>query len=595
MRLPRWIVASGCLALLPSCSEAFQASQSTSGPGAGGGTSQTGGGATQTSTGVAQGGGGSGGTTCYDADADGVTDCAGDCDDADPTVFPEAPEICGDGVANGCSGSGDPFDICQGIGTYVSALIGDDANPGTQAEPLATISAGILNAIALGKIQPVFVAEGSYAEDVVLEEAVDLLGGHQCDMSTCTWARELKTYTSVIVDQDADGVYAGHAITRETLVEGFTVMGKSGNPGFGNTFAALFIQGAPTIRANEIIAGTVTGCGTCGARGVALSGAPSGNLGALVERNKIQGGDSSELTIGIDVSNSSFAEIASNEIKGGTGTWTRCIAIAASAASGTVIKSNDLHAGSCAGNNTTFAISLGQGVDAEVDANRINADPAQLGTCPGFAGSWWTGGIESEGSVATIRNNVVFGVPSPRSAAILLADCEGLCQVGQAVVSGNTLDGGGQPPNGSDTVSAAVVFKTWKATQNVVVGRVTGNILLGGKAANRFGGYEDVYLAGSTARPKDFDNNDITGVSAHYLLWNGSAVTAINNITDVNSFVNGANDNVDFSCPLDATFHLGAGSPCIDKGTANDASASDIDGDPRPMGSAIDIGADEAG
>jgi hypothetical protein len=41
---------------------------------------------------------------CGDADLDGVR-APSDCDDADPDVFPQAPEVCGDGVDSDCDGA----------------------------------------------------------------------------------------------------------------------------------------------------------------------------------------------------------------------------------------------------------------------------------------------------------------------------------------------------------------------------------------------------------------------------------------------------------------------------------------------------------
>src|SRR5258706_8667049 len=57
-------------------------------------------------------------------------------------------EICGDNKDNNCDGKFD--EGCNGLGTFVSAAIGDDKNPGTQAQPLATINQGIQNALKIG-------------------------------------------------------------------------------------------------------------------------------------------------------------------------------------------------------------------------------------------------------------------------------------------------------------------------------------------------------------------------------------------------------------------------------------------------------------
>ena len=44
---------------------------------------------------------------------------------------------------------------------------------------------------------------------------------------------------------------------------------------------------------------------------------------------------------------------------------------------------------------------------------------------------------------------------------------------------------------------------------------------------------------------------------------------------------------------LDGTWHLIAGTPCANTGTATEAPATDFEGGARPTGDAVDIGHDE--
>jgi hypothetical protein len=178
---------------------------------------------------------------------------------------------------------------------------------------------------------------------------------------------------------------------------------------------------------------------------------------------------------------------------------------------------------------------------------------------------------------------------------------------GVVVLNGNTLDAKGSPvATGATSASAALVVRIGTCNTcgfNGYIGRVRNNVLIGGVAANTFGVYEDA-PSGKTQHPDALENNQFwvqksgTGGSALYRYYNGTAQTLLTTIAQVNglnaqvpAMTVGANQSGD---PLlDATSHLQAGSPCIDKGTATEAPPKDLDGENRPKGAAVDIGADE--
>ena len=64
-----------------------------------------------------------------DADADGVTECLGDCDDNDASAVPGGIEFCGDGVDNDCSGAADDIDADLD-GEFAVLCGGVDCNDG---------------------------------------------------------------------------------------------------------------------------------------------------------------------------------------------------------------------------------------------------------------------------------------------------------------------------------------------------------------------------------------------------------------------------------------------------------------------------------
>ena len=596
--------AGACTPGAGNCGGSGASGGAGNGGGSGVGGASASGGATASDSGT---GGASGADAgCLDQDKDGQTTCQGDCDDNDPNDFTGNVEFCGDAKDNNCNSQAE--EGCGGIGTYVSGTVGKAGNPGTQALPVLTIAAGLANARTIGGGVPVFVAQGHYPEKVTLVEGIDMLGGHQCDTTTCTWARDPVTYDTAILSQDAEGVLAGDSITRATMIDGFRIMGQNGATTGRGRASVTLRGGSPTISNDRIFGPDVNGGGGVAGRsiGVLILSATNGSQGALIESNTITGGTASDQSDAILMEAASFpspgptiAVIRKNTITGGTGTSSNAIA-AWTAGAGTRVENNDIATGS-ATSSSAWAISVGS--QMVIDGNRINVGNQKTACQPGNQTA--CGGINSLSSTTTITNNVVFGVVAPRSYGVHLMEAE--VPGGVVILNGNYIDGGGTPSSSGSgrSMSAAVVVEIGPCNTcgfNGKIGRIRNNVLAGGVGSDRYSVYEQA-PNGKTQHPEALTNNDLwinnlAGNDALYRRFDGTNGTNVTTFAAVNGLgaviaglVVGANFASDPN--VNATFHLNAGSPCIDTGTSTEAPATDMDGDARPKGIAVDVGADE--
>ena len=550
-------------------------------------------------SGAVGGGGAAGGGGVAGSAATGGTGATDGGSDACVSV----PEICGDSLDNDCDGTVD--NGCAGLGTYVSANTGNDNNPGTQASPVQTIAKGMANAKTIGGGADVYIAEGHYTEKVTLVEGTSLLGGYQCSTTSCTWANDPTKYDAAIFAVDAAGVLADNTITQATSVDGLRLMGQDG-AGAGNGRTAITLAGGtPKLTRNKIYGPNVNGGSFTTGRSIGLTiFAPSNDTkGTLVQGNDIKGGTSNEASIGILMDTATFpspgptyAQILGNTISAGSAKSSAGIS-AWTSGSGTLVENNDISAGA-ASTGTAFGINMGKNL--AVNANRINTGTS-VATCPASNTSY-CGGIASYSATGSITNNVVLGADAPISAGLMLMEAE--VPAGTVIVNGNVFDGAGSASSsGVSNRSAAVVSRIGTCNNcgfNGVNGRVRNNLLLGGKAVNRFGVYEDA-PAGKTTHPQVLENNLFffvgAGTNVLYRQYNGTTgvnhttIAAVNGLTVIPTVGN----NITGDPLLNATWHLGAGSPAINKGTATEAPPKDMDGEARPKGTAIDIGADEAG
>ncbi len=540
-------------------------------------------------------------TGCPDKDGDGVTVCAGDCDDNDPNNFPGNVEACGDAKDNNCAGGAD--EACGGIGTFVSGDTGNDTNPGTQAMPVKTIAKGMANAKTIGLPRTVFVAGGHYPEDVDLAEGLSLSGGFLCSVASCTWARDPKANDTAILDQRTAGVVAGATITSATKVDGFRIQGQAAS----GAVAMTCDGGSPTI-SNNVINGGAIGNNASRTVGLLILGPTNDQTkGVIVQKNTITGGaaGNNSSTVAIVLSravggagNPAAASITSNTITGGavgTGGVSSLGILVAGTTASTLIDGNTIEAGSSALGARTWGIRTGS--LGTINANRINLDRANGATCSSAGLEICGGGIESAGSTSTITNNIVFGVRGNSTVGLHASDGEAV--VGAIIVNGNYFDGGG---DGSAASQSAAIALRINAGVAAVLGSFRNNILMGGLNINRFGMLEEL-TAAKTIHPMNLDHNDFFfSVQAGrtdtvYRVSNGATVTnetlAQLQASALTTPAPAANLNVDclFSA---ATGVLGAGSPCGNTGTATEAPAKDLQGDARPKSAVIDIGPDEA-
>lgn len=545
--------------------------------------------------------GGDAGPQCVDADGDGVTTCAGDCDDNNALVAPGMDELCGDGIDNNCNMQQE--EGCEaGVGTFVSALTGNDSNAGTLEKPVKTITKGMANATLLGGSRTVVIAEGTYVEKIRLAEGVDLLGGHQCNATECTFARDITAHPTVIANTDFEGVLAGPAITQATLLSGLSILGFGGNPTTADGSAAITLAGgSPTLRGNKITGGNV-GI-TTDVKNISIGVSvhfTTSATGAIIENNEIAGGQGAN-SFGIAIQSSNAVDTALVHVRGNvirSSAARRSVAVLAmQSANGSELVNNDITSGT-----STGGLSLGVqvGSDIVVDSNRINLDRVLTGVCT--TPTTWCAGIGIEGNDATITNNVVLGPRGFKTAALLIAEIDH--DSGVVVVANNYLGAGGSGPSQGSmaprSASAAVALVRKGASFTMDVGTLRNNIFEGGINSDRFGIYEDP-AESQRIHPIAVDSNDFTfssqGSHVDTLFHAVQDVIGTTNYTSMSLMeLNAPGDcqnNLQKDPMLDATYHLTAISMCIDAGADTDAPATDFDGDARPSGDNVDIGPDE--
>ncbi|MCK6576318.1 hypothetical protein L6V77_35160, partial [Myxococcota bacterium] len=190
------------------------------------------------------------------ADLDGARLNGCECEQVAASWPPGAHGVDGD-----CDGRVDESDAY----IYV-AQRGRDDNPGTLDAPVATIARGL--ELGAQRSQPVFVAQGRYAERVTLRAGVSLFGGYRSDFG----ARDLVVFASVIELPDGPvgaPVLLARDIDASTAFEGFTLVGGDAQAAGGGSTTAFFEGCGPALEVRDLV--VRAGAGADGAAGASSS------------------------------------------------------------------------------------------------------------------------------------------------------------------------------------------------------------------------------------------------------------------------------------------------------------------------------------
>jgi len=274
---------------------------------------------------------------------------------------------------------------------YVDANSQANLQTGNLSAPLKTIQGAIeyVDSLRNGDAtlsRRIFVAQGTYNENITLKPGISLYGGYSSgnEFATRNTAVHVTTIQAptMIAVQALSNITA--AYTASTIIDGFRIVGGSIT---GVVNAAIYLSSSnPTISNNNIIGGTA---GT-------PYGIRSDSSSPTITLNTISGGSTPTLSAtayGIHCIAGS-PRITNNTITGGAAFNVNGIS-SASGATATII-GNTIRGG--VGNSNSYAINNNSAAPAEITGNFIHG---------GSATSSY--GIYNQLSSPPITNNIIFG------------------------------------------------------------------------------------------------------------------------------------------------------------------------------------------
>ncbi len=462
------------------------------------------------------------------------------------------------------------YSIGFGIVTIHVTPLGSDSNDGLSWEKAKKTIQGGIDAAALVGPGDVWVAAGSYLENVILKRYVYLYGGFAGTESVLS-QRNWVTNVTTIGPKSGVLVLCNNLGEQTATIDGFTITG--GTQGISCTSSSFTIANN-TIKSNS---GAVQGAG------IYCSNSSCTILNNVVSGNTTQYSNSINYGGGIYCSNYS-GQIVGNMITGNVA-WTNGGGLYLSQSSlGTItLRSNVI-----SGNRRYDGTGIG-GVWADSCLIMADDNVFQSNTGIGlYLGGPYAGssirnntfssntatGITSSGNNPYIANNLVVG-----NGAFGIS-CSGAPTIANNIITSNA----GGISCGNVTNAARIVNNT-----------IVSNTSIGGAAlsfsssstpvvANNLIAFNSTGVLVSSSVPTFF-NNDVYGNSIYDYSGLTGQIDISKNISVDPVLVSRAYGNL----------HIQPNSPCIDRGDDSwiQNGWTDMDGETRIMSTHVDIGADE--
>jgi hypothetical protein len=560
-------------------------------------------------------------------------------------VLPATAELC-NGLDDTCNGLTD--EGCSENCVVVAPTGDDSVADGTSAHPFATIAAAMALATQTdgGISRRVCVAGGAscqeshaYALDKPLQIANGsrIQGNYALGNAGLTYcAGTAPPTTGIAFTASEQGVVFDATVTSATELGGFSItrFSTSSGPTLADTAAAVIVDGAKQVLLSGIF---VTDAPTAGSTyGVDIENGGQ----ATILASSIGGGQGRAQAVGVYVNNGqvtlrdncdkSAQGICQSSCFGSgnvLGIWGR-VAVATGDA---FTDSSAVFVTGASSKASTIAANMicaGPGnVTGQSRGSQVAAIRCESVGCSSIRGNVIGGGLGKQtvalalsSASPSVEGNLLIGGCGVDSTTAVLAESSGVSLINNRIFGGEcsggntsgsyvgvrlSLGAGGTEPivhsndidpvgSADDCTSTGVLIER-TAGDLTALGVLRNNIVATGDCRTRVAISE-----AAQANARLVENNDLYArasllpVDVPIVLYQRGA-TSVTDIDKVNA-LSGASGNISQDPKFVAypgDLRLASGSPCVDRGTAAGAPASDGAGNPRPAGAGFDIGAYE--